>query len=52
MRPSSRWFSTDRHDIITALLLIVARIATSELSALRVRRELERHRVRDPGQSS
>jgi hypothetical protein len=32
----------DRHDIITAVLLLVAGIATSELGALRVRRELGR----------
>ena len=38
----------DRHDIITALLLLVAGIGTSELGALRVRRELERNRYRDP----
>ena len=37
---------TDRHDIITAVLLLVAGIATSELGALRVRRELERRRDR------
>jgi len=39
---------TDRYDIITAVLLLVAGIATSELGALRVRREVERRRDRDP----
>jgi K+-sensing histidine kinase KdpD len=33
---------TDRHDIITALLLLVAGIAASELGSLRVRLELRR----------
>ena len=38
---------TDRYDIVTAVLLLVAGIATSELGGLRVRRELERGRDRD-----
>ena len=50
--PYLRLVITDRHDIITAVLLLVAGIATSELGALRVRRELEWRRDRDPGQSS
>jgi K+-sensing histidine kinase KdpD len=37
----------DRLDIITAVLLLVAGIATSELGALRVRHELERNRDRE-----
>lgn len=35
---------TDRHDVITAVLLLVAGIATSELGSLRVSRELRRGR--------
>ncbi len=50
--PYLRLVITDRHDIITAVLLLLTGIATSELGALRVRRELERHRDRDPEQSS
>ena len=38
---------TDRHDIVTAVLLLMAGIATSELGGLRVRRELERGGDRD-----
>jgi K+-sensing histidine kinase KdpD len=38
---------TDRYDIITAVLLLVAGIATSELGALRVRREFGRGRDRE-----
>ena len=45
--PYLRLVINDRHDIITALLLLVAGIGTSELGALRVRRELERNRYRD-----
>jgi K+-sensing histidine kinase KdpD len=33
---------SDRHDIITAVLLLATGIATSELGSLRVRRELRR----------
>ena len=50
--PYLRLVITDRHDIITAVLLLVAGIATSELGAFRVRRELERTRDRDLGQPS
>jgi len=50
--PYLRLVITDRHDIVTAVLLLVAGIATSELGALRVRRELERRRDGDPGQAS
>ena len=42
--PYLRLVITDRHDIITAVLLLVAGIATRELGALRVRRELGRSR--------
>jgi K+-sensing histidine kinase KdpD len=45
--PYLRLVIDDRHDIITALLLLVAGIGTSELGALRVRRELERNRYRE-----
>jgi K+-sensing histidine kinase KdpD len=45
--PYLRLVISDRHDIITALLLLVAGIGTSELGALRVRRELERNRYRE-----
>jgi K+-sensing histidine kinase KdpD len=45
--PYLRLVINDRHDIITALLLLVAGIGTSELGALRVRRELERNRYRE-----
>jgi len=50
--PYLRLVITDRHDIITAMLLLVAGIATSELGALHVRRELGRGRDRDLGQAS
>lgn len=46
--PYLRLVIDDRHDIITALLLLVAGIGTSEMGALRVRRELERNRYREP----
>ena len=45
--PYLRLVIDDRHDIITALLLLVAGIGTSELGALRVRREMERNRYRE-----
>jgi len=38
---------TDRHDLITAVLLLVAGIGTSELGSLRVRRELRQIRYRE-----
>jgi K+-sensing histidine kinase KdpD len=50
--PYLRLVITDRHDIVTAVLLLVAGIATSELGALRVRRELARTPDRDLGQPS
>ena len=44
--PYLRLVITDRYDVITAVLLLVAGIATSELGSLRVRRELRRLRYR------
>lgn len=38
---------TGRHDLITAALLLVAGIGTSELGSLRVRRELRQIRSRE-----
>jgi K+-sensing histidine kinase KdpD len=40
--PYLRLVISDRHDVITALLLLVAGVATSELGSLRVRREMRR----------
>lgn len=45
--PYLRLVITDRQDIITALLLFVVAIATSELGSLRVRRELRQLRERE-----
>lgn len=42
--PYLRLVITDRHDIVTAVLLLVAGVVTSELGALRVRREIQRSR--------
>jgi K+-sensing histidine kinase KdpD len=40
--PYLRLVINDQHDIITAVLLLVAGIATSELGVVRLRRELRR----------
>jgi K+-sensing histidine kinase KdpD len=45
--PYLRLVITDQHDIITAVLLLVTAIATSELGTLRLRRELRRVRPAD-----
>jgi K+-sensing histidine kinase KdpD len=45
--PYLRLVITDQHDIITAVLLLVAGIATSELGTFRLRRELRRVRPAD-----
>jgi K+-sensing histidine kinase KdpD len=46
--PYLRLVINDEHDIITAVLLLLAGVATSELSSLRVRRELRMRERGDP----